>query len=249
MTISDWNSLEVELQDAESDATSTDCELTLEAWEESLRELAKRQTNLNWEIGDALLKGTKFYPEESCSGETIAGYWVPAGPDVYSVASFITGLSRGHLQDLASTARRCSPSVRTEGVSWSHHRALVNALPKATEGELKDWLDRAAKKGWSVQSLSDELKPKSSFTPATLSKKFVIAVPIRIWETLKDLAGGNRSEIGAVAAKFLVDMLDDETMQQQRKIAQQHTDARRKERRRRVGRRVAQTYDALGLQR
>ncbi len=238
-----------EIENTWLDTTSPDCELTLEAWEESLRELAKRQTNLNWEIGDALLKGTKFYPEESCGGERIAGHWIQSGPDVYSAASFITGLSRGHLQDLASTARRCGPSVRTEAVSWSHHRALVNALPKATEDELKGWLDRARKEGWSVKLLNDELKPKSSFTPATLSKKFVIAVPIRIWETLKDLAGGNQGEIGAVAAKFLVDMLDEETMQQQRKIAKEHADERRKARRRRVGRCVARTYDSLGLQR
>jgi hypothetical protein len=245
-----------EIEGAWPNVTSLDCEpttetdeLTKEAWEESLRELSKRQTNLNWEIGDALLKGTKFYPEESPGGETIAGYWVPGGPDVYSVASFITGLSRGHLQDLASTARRCIPSVRTVAVSWSHHRALVNALPEAPDDELKSWLDRAAKQGWSVQCFSDQLKPESSFTPATLTKKFTIEVPIRGWETLRDLAGGNRSKIRTVAAKLLVDMLDDETMQQQRKITKQHTDERRRERRRRVGHRVARTYDPLGLQR
>jgi hypothetical protein len=90
-----------------------------ERWREKGTALAKRDKDVKWELGDWLVVGASYYGEDPPgSGEVIVGVRIPMPPDVYSVAEDITGLSRKTLQDLASTARRCPPSVRTEELSW-----------------------------------------------------------------------------------------------------------------------------------
>jgi hypothetical protein len=206
------------------------------------RELAKRDAEVKWELGDWLTEGEPHYPDIG-AGE-IQG--VPA-VSVYSVAENITGLARGTLRDLASTARRVPPSVRTDACTWSHHRALINALPDADEDTIKQWLKRAADEKMSVAELQDALR--SPVTEAVKEKSFLVTVPLNVWETLKDFADHECSSVQKIAALWVSENSRLEKTQAARETARLLVKERRREKRRRVGLRVARTYDPLGLQR
>src|ERR1700693_1609957 len=78
----------------------------VEAWRTRIAELVEREHNLKWEIGDCLVEGEQSYPAPP-DGEF-------PGMGFYTEVAAITGLSKNTLRDLASTARRVSPSVRTD---------------------------------------------------------------------------------------------------------------------------------------
>jgi len=237
--------LNIELWEGNGDDLAkrdTDVKWKLGDWLVRGSELAKRDAEVKWELGDWLVEGEPNYPAIDV-GE-IPGV---TGLDFYSVAERITGLARSTLKDLASTARRVSPSVRTDTCSWSHHRALINALPNANEETLREWLTRAANEKMSVGELQKALRPR--ITEPTLEKSFLVTVPLRVWETLKDFADSKRSEVPKIASQWLVENAELPETQTQRKCERNETRERRREERRRVGLRVAMTYDPLRLRR
>jgi hypothetical protein len=216
-----------------------------EEWEAKGTELAQSDTEVRWKIGEWLLEGEPHLPY--IPPERIAGHMVEYPPDVYSIAEFITGLSRITLKDLASTANRCPASVRTDELSWSHHRVLINNRPNATKEQLKDWLRQAVDKRLSVAKFKELTNPKQK--PPTDVKSFVVTVPLDVWETLKVIADEEDSSVPEVAAEWLSNVDEELGTKIKRKMAEQSTAKRRKERRRQVGKRVARTYDPVGLQR
>jgi hypothetical protein len=222
-----------------------DPQFNQEAWENKGVELAKSDTEVRWKLGKWLLDGEPHLPY--IPPETIAGHKVEYAPDVYSIAERITGLSRITLKDLASTARRCPPSVRTDELSWSHHRVLINNRPDATEGQLKDWLRQAVDERLSVAKFKERTNPKKK--PSSDVKSFVVTVPLDVWETLKAIADEEDSSVPEVAAEWLSNVDEEPDTKIKREMAERSTAERRKERKRQVGGRVARTYDPVGLQR
>lgn len=208
-----------------------------ELWEESPRKL----NQCRWDLGDWLVEGAPHYGED---GEIICGHRTE---DVYLMAEGITGLKRYTLKDLCSTARRFPASVRTDACSWTHHRALVNALPNADENTLREWLQRAANEKMSVAKLQKEIRsPKGA---PIKEKSFCVTVPLRVWETLKDFADNKKSTVGKVAARWLVNEAGLADTEMNRIMAKQETEERRRKRRQQIGRMVARAYDPLGLRR
>lgn len=220
-------------------------------WESRGKELGKRYRELEesprklnrcmWDIGDWLVEGAPHYGED---GEIIRGIRTE---DVYTKAEEITGLRRYTLKDLCSTARRCPASVRTDACSWTHHRKLVNALPKADEDTLREWLQRAASEKMSADKLQKAIRsPKGA---PIKEKSFRVTVPLGVWETLKDFADNENSTVGKVAGRWLVNESGLADTQMNRTMARQDTEERRHKRRQQVGRMVARAYDPLGLRR
>ena len=213
------------------------------AWKETLADLAKRDGTTRWRLGDELLRGEKLIP--NVESYTVAGFHVP-GNDVYSEAQSVTHLSRQHLIDLASTARRCPSSVRTEALSWSHHRTIINEV-NFREGQdeqavIKEWLDKAVAGDWGVRDLGAEIKAANKaanqYTPAQLRKSFLVNVPIGAWETLRDIAG--RGKFRQLAAKWILERA--EQSQADRKAALDKKSKRLRSIRRKAGLKTQRVY-------
>jgi len=206
----------------------------------------EKLTKCQWQIGDWLIEGERHHPVGR-QGEVVSGYYIPEPPDLYSIAEEITSLTRYTLKDVASTARRCPPSVRTDACSWTHHRAIANALPKADHDEWKQWLQRAADEKMSVAKLQKAIKhPRGA---PVKEKSFRVTVPLNVWETLKDFADNEKSTVQKIAQRWLVNQAGLADTESERIIAKKDVEARRKARRQEVGRKVATHYDPLGLQR
>jgi len=225
----------------------------MEGWEMRGKELAKKDTDVKWELGDWLNEGDDKVPSFPVGlGPNARGSDIDRArwSDVYDWAVGITGLARSTLMDLASTARRMPHSVRTEALSWSHHRVLINALPDSDEDTLKQWLQRAVDENLSVSKLGKAIRSRARVvSDPTVEKSFVVTVPLNVWEALEDFADHERSTVQEIAAQWLVENSKLEETQIQRKLAKQETKSRRREKRRQVGLRVARAYDPLGLQR
>src|SRR5258708_11019902 len=162
----------------------------------------------------------------------------------YTEVAAITGLSKNTLRDLASTARRVSPSVRTDRLSWSHHRVLINALPKSGEDTVRKWLTRAVDEQMSVSALRKALKPPK---PSD-EKSFHVTVPLFVWEALKDIADDERRRVQAVAAELLVDYASSGEGTTKRELARKRVAEVRRKQRQVIGRRVVRSYNPLRLE-
>jgi len=227
---------------AQSESEPTELAITLDeqAWRATLRQLATSFERTRWEIGDHILKAESHFPE--ISSERVYGHTIP-GSNVYIEAERETGLPRSLLYDLASTARRCPPSVRTETLSWTHHRILVNTLKEADADHMREWLTRAQEEHLTTRELKRALT--GGYRPATFEKRFQVVVPLRVWETLKDFADLKKVLPQKVAAAWLTEKSAE--CQADREDASKSVRARRKARRRQVGLRVARQYNPLRL--
>ena len=208
----------------------------VEAWRSRIIALVERENDVKWEIGDCLVEGEQYYPAPP-DGEY-------PGMGFYTEIAAITGLSKNTLRDLASTARRVSPSVRTDRLSWSHHRVLINALPESDEDNVRKWLTKAVDEQMTVSALRKALRPPK---PSD-EKSFHITVPLLVWETLKDIADDERRKVQAVAAKLLAEYAASEEGTIRRDFAKKRVTERRRKRRQEVGRRVARSYNPLRLE-
>jgi hypothetical protein len=216
----------------------------LGAWLSAGEKYAKRYTDSKLKLGDHLIMGEPHC--ETGGGESIAGYWIPVH-NVYTFAERRTGLARQTLIDLASTARRCHKGVRRDGLSWSHHRVLVNARPEADEDELRNELKMAEDEKLSVNEFRKKLK---RFKPANKAKTFLVPVPIDVWEALKDLAANEKHRsVQRYTSNLITRFARSEDGVMQRDFAKANVAERRYKQRQRVGRRVARMYDSLGVNR
>jgi hypothetical protein len=111
-------------------------------WEQLGRRLGRAHSAVQWWIGDWLVFGEARFGE------------------MYEQALQETGRSRGGLMNLKSVAKQLQPSVRRSDLSWSHHRQVMS-LPS---GDQREWLERAAAEGWSVDLLGDVLRAEGVLT-------------------------------------------------------------------------------------
>ena len=119
---------------------------TFEAWQDAGFAFGKRRDKSLWDIGDWILYG------ESCWPKKATRYWK---------ARQATGYSQKALYELFSVANRVHPSVRTEMLSWNHHRQVA----KLDHEEQKQWLASAIAKKWSVAQLRKEIQSATGSTP------------------------------------------------------------------------------------
>jgi hypothetical protein len=218
------------------------CEVFEEGlWREQLRKLSTNFENTKWQIGDLILEAEPHIPD--VQADCVFGNYMPAY-NVYLAAERETGLSRQLLYDLASTARRCPASVRTEKLSWSHHRIVVNYLGDgADEATIKEWLGRAINGQLTTRALKREIS--SGYMLPTLEKRFQVIVPLRVWETLKSMAALKNSKAQVVAAEWLVEMSGES--QDKKAKADEEVNERRRKKRQQVGKWVARHYNNLRL--
>ncbi|MGC2530670.1 MAG: hypothetical protein WA639_23240 [Candidatus Acidiferrum sp.] len=199
--------------------------LDLWAWQKRGEELTKKDSDVRWELGEWILSGTEMFEDK------------PHDPvETLDHAEIITGLARGTLKDLASTAHRFPASVRTDALSWSHHRVLINMRPDDDEDKLKEWLDLAVEKKLPVAAFVKELKSPVGPKPS-LTKTILVTVPLNVWETLNELVDEDDDTITTIqeyAAKVLVDHCQEDGISSRREMLKK----RSKERRRAHGRRV-----------
>jgi hypothetical protein len=205
-------------------------------WERKGRELAKQETDVRWQIGDWMLEGVKLLGD------------IPGDPfNTTAIAESLTGLSGNTLRDLSSTAYRVKPSVRTDELSWSHHRVLINAKPDADEEELKEHLDRAIKERLSVAAFAKSLKSPVG-PPPTLEKSILVTVPLFIWEHLTDRVEDPEEDdpddltIQTLAARAIINFVQSEEEVVKRERARARTKERRHAQRVRAGKRSQKSY-------
>ena len=209
-----------------------------EEWETEGRKLGERQRELKWELGDWLLRGRPHYG--SGGSEVVAGYRI-SDPDVYSVAEGISGLSRRHLVDLASTADRCPASVRTDELTWSRHRVLINERPDDSEEQLKDRLQEAIDEKLSVAAFKERLKGGVG-KPRKLERTILVTVPLDVLEWLEDTAKGEDSTAQEFAAELLSGCAASEEGMLRRDVAKKHGTERRRKQKQRSGQRLQRTH-------
>lgn len=94
---------------------------------------------MQWAIGDYLVQGESVFGAEAAQ------------------ASEGLGISPASRQQFARVAERIPKERRVEGLSWSHHRAVVALDPD--EQDL--WLARALEGGWSKQDLEDHISEQA----------------------------------------------------------------------------------------
>jgi|HubBroStandDraft_6_1064221.scaffolds.fasta_scaffold686436_2 hypothetical protein len=110
---------------------------TFDAWRDRLCKAVEKHDSYNWVIGDLLVEGEKLFEIRA-----------------YTEAQELTGFERNHLRDIAWVAANVSASVRTDNLSWSHHRQIAHLKP----AKQKELLDKAVKEGLGVAQLRDLAK-------------------------------------------------------------------------------------------
>jgi hypothetical protein len=221
-----------------------------ERWAERGGELAKQDNDVRWQIGEWLIEGRLGLPFiEFPDGPNLPGI------NFYSYASDITGLAVGTLKDLASTADRFDPSARTDKVTWSHHRVIINELPDEPKEELQKWLKTAEDEHLTTRELQKAIRGKQKEGEGKggdkrLYKTFRVKVLLEVYETLDDLSNGDPpTSLQKVAADILTDHCKDESVQIMREWAKKQWATRVHDARSKNGIKVARNYNPLRLDR
>lgn len=115
-----------------------ECYPTLKIWKDAGRSIEKEHGDYRWKVGDWLLAGERQF-----------------GKKAYKEAVAITGYKRATLYDLARVAKRVHSSVRTEDLSWNHHRAVEELGDREAQ---KEWLRNARAANWTVVAFRKAIK-------------------------------------------------------------------------------------------
>ena len=111
---------------------------TADEWDQAGDMLCQAHGALQWWIGDWLLYG---------EGR-------PEWGDKYAEACERFGKEEATLKDYKTIANSVKLLVRTNNLSWAHHRAVAPFTPK----DQKKWLKKAEKDGWSVGELKRKIR-------------------------------------------------------------------------------------------
>jgi hypothetical protein len=105
-------------------------ELTFNEWSELANHIGRAARSVAFIVGDWLvygqsLFGTDGHPDKQVDSAS------------YELAITSTGLDRSTLQNYAYVSRSIPYSLRSERLSWEHHRVLA----KLPEADIKDWIE------------------------------------------------------------------------------------------------------------
>jgi hypothetical protein len=105
-------------------------ELSFEEWSELATSIGQAARSIGFIIGDWLVYGQSLFGTEGFADRRVDSA-------SYQVAINATGLDLSTLQNYAYVSRNIPFSMRSERLSWEHHR-LVAKLP---ETEQQEWID------------------------------------------------------------------------------------------------------------
>jgi len=105
-------------------------ELSFEEWSELATSIGQAARSIGFIIGDWLVYGQSLFGTEGFADRRVDSA-------SYQVAINATGLDLSTLQNYAYVSRNMPFSLRSERLSWEHHR-LVAKLPEA---EQQEWIE------------------------------------------------------------------------------------------------------------
>lgn len=105
-------------------------ELSFEEWSELAVHIGRAARSVGFIIGDWLVYGQGLFGDDGFPEKRVDSA-------SYQLALTATGLDLSTLQNYAYVSRNVPFSLRTERLSWEHHR-LVAKLP---EDGMRDWID------------------------------------------------------------------------------------------------------------
>ena len=104
--------------------------LTFEEWRELASSIGQAARSVAFIVGDWLVYGANLFGTDGFPDKRVPG-------EVYRIAMEATGMDVTTLQNYAYVSRNVPYSVRSERLSWEHHRLMA----KLPEDELPGWID------------------------------------------------------------------------------------------------------------
>jgi hypothetical protein len=105
-------------------------ELSFEEWSELAPDIGRAARSVGFIIGDWLVYGHGLFDSEGLPEKRVDSA-------SYQIAVAATGLDLSTLQNYAYVSRNIPYSLRTERLSWEHHRLMA----KLPEGDKQDWIE------------------------------------------------------------------------------------------------------------
>lgn len=105
-------------------------ELSFEEWSELATHIGRAARSVAFIVGDWLVYGQSLFGTDGFPDKQV-------DPASYEVAIVATGLDRSTLQNYAYVSRSIPYSLRSERLSWEHHRVLA----KLPEPDIREWID------------------------------------------------------------------------------------------------------------
>ena len=104
--------------------------LTPEEWQELAAGIGGMATSIAFIVGDWLVYGQTLFGTDGFPDKKV-------DHPSYQLAIKATGLDLSTLQNYAYVSRSIPYSLRSEGLSWEHHRLLA----KLPDGEIQSWIE------------------------------------------------------------------------------------------------------------
>lgn len=104
--------------------------LSVEEWQELATSIGEAASSIAFIVGDWLVYGQSLFGTQGDPDRKV-------DHPSYQLALKATGLDLSTLQNYAYVSRNIPYSLRTERLSWEHHRVVA----KLPEGEQKDWIE------------------------------------------------------------------------------------------------------------
>ena len=104
--------------------------LTPEEWQELAAGIGGMATSIAFIVGDWLVYGQSLFGTDGFPDKKV-------DHPSYQLAIKATGLDLSTLQNYAYVSRSIPYSLRSEGLSWEHHRLLA----KLPDGEIQSWIE------------------------------------------------------------------------------------------------------------
>lgn len=104
--------------------------LSVEEWQELATSIGEAASSIAFIVGDWLVYGQSLFGTEGDPDRKV-------DHPSYQLALKATGLDLSTLQNYAYVSRNIPYSLRTERLSWEHHRVVA----KLPEGEQQDWIE------------------------------------------------------------------------------------------------------------
>ena len=105
-------------------------ELTFDEWRDLATSIGHASRSIGFIVGDWLVYGQNLFGPEGAPERRVSS-------EAYQLAIAATGLDLSTLQNYAYVSRNLPFSLRTERLSWEHHRLMA----KLPEGEQQGWIE------------------------------------------------------------------------------------------------------------
>lgn len=104
--------------------------LSVEEWQELATSIGEAASSIAFIVGDWLVYGQSLFGTQGDPDRKV-------DHPSYQLALKATGLDLSTLQNYAYVSRNVPYSLRTERLSWEHHRLMA----KLSEGDMQDWIE------------------------------------------------------------------------------------------------------------